>query len=133
MRFGMLDDFMLGAAFTALFLAFAGPLASIFLHEETLVAQSAHFLRIMGLSAAMLGIINMVTSYYQALGKAMNSLLITMMRNVILFIPCVILLDAVFGLNGTISAQPVVETLLAVLCAVMYLKSSRRDRLTERF
>ena len=124
MRFGMLDDFILGAAFTALFLAFAGPLASIFLHEETLIEQSARFLRIMGLSAAMLGIINMVTSYYQALGKAMNSLLITMMRNVILFIPCVILLNAVFGLNGTISAQPVVETLLAVLCAAMYLKSS---------
>ena len=62
----------------------------------------------------------------------MNSLLITMMRNVILFIPCVILLNAVFGLNGTISAQPVVETLLAVLCAVMYLKSSRKNRLTKQ-
>lgn len=130
MRFGMLDDFMLGAAFTALFLAFAGPLTSIFLHEETLIAQSAHFLRIMGLSAAMLGIINMVTSYYQALGKAMNSLLITMMRNVILFIPCVILLNAVFGLNGSISAQPVVETLLAAICIVMYLRDCRKKQLS---
>ena len=122
-----LDAPMLGAAFTALFLAFAESLTSIFLHEETLIAQSAHFLRIMGLSAAMLGSINMVTSYYQALGKAMNSLLITMMRNVILFIPCVILMNAVFGLNGTISAQPIVGTLLAAICMIMYLRDCLRN------
>jgi len=128
MRFGMLDAFILGAAFTAGFLVFSKPLTSVFLHEEPLIALSARFLRIMGLSAAMLGIINMVTSYYQALGQAMNSLLITMMRNVILFIPCVILLNTLFGLYGTISAQPVTETLLAVICLVMYLRSSRKDQ-----
>ena len=49
-----------------------------------------------------------------------------MLRNIILFIPCVILLNALVGLNGAIAAQPIVETLLAVICLVMYLVSRKR-------
>ncbi len=82
-------------------------------------------LRILCLSAPMLGIINTVTAYYQALGKALQSLLITMLRNVILFIPGVIILNSLFGLKGTIAAQPVVETILAIVCLIMYIISKR--------
>lgn len=32
----------------------------------------------------ILGVINMVTAYFQALGKALNSLMITLLRNVVL-------------------------------------------------
>lgn len=67
-----------------------------------------------------------VTAYYQALGKALQSLLITMLRNVILFIPGVIILNSLFGLKGTIAAQPVVETILAIVCLIMYIISKRR-------
>ena len=56
----------------------------------------------------------------------MNSLLITMLRNIILFIPCVILLNALVGLKGAIAAQPIVETLLAGICLIMAMISRRR-------
>ena len=129
MKNGMVDDVLIGAAFTAAFLILSRTFVSLFLHDAALVEQSALFLRIMSLSAPMLGIINMVTAYYQALGKAVNSLLITMLHNIILFIPCVILLNALVGLNGAIAAQPIVETLLAAICLVM-LMISRRNNLS---
>lgn len=116
----MIDDVIFGAMFTLVFLLFSKPFTMIFLHEESLIGTSALFLRIMCLSAPMLGVINTVTAYYQALGKAINSLFITMLRNIILFIPCVILLNKVLGLNGAIAAQPIVETALAVICFIMY-------------
>ena len=72
----------------------------------------------------MLGIINMVTSYFQALGIAVKSLLVTVMRNIILFIPAVVILNSVWQLDGVIAAQPVVETVLAMICIVMYVKDS---------
>ena len=73
----------------------------------------------------MLGIINTVTAYYQALGKAGSSLLITTMRTVLLFIPSVILLNRSFGLYDSIAAQPIVETILAVICIFMYLDGQK--------
>ncbi len=120
MRISMLNGILPGAAFVLMFLGLSEFFTAIFLRDSMLIAQSALFLRILCLSAPMLGIINMVTAYEQALGKAGSSLLITMLRNVILFIPGVILLSRFAGLNGAIAAQPVVEAVLSVICVMMY-------------
>lgn len=119
---------LLGAVFLAVFFLFGPKLASVFLHDESLIHQAGYFIRILGLSAPMLGIINMITSYFQALSAAVKSLLITIMRNVILFIPAVIILNRFWQLDGVIAAQPVVETILAVICLMMYAKGNRSDR-----
>ncbi len=47
----------------------------------------------------------MMTSYFQALGKAIKSLTITVLRNAALFIPRVIILNYIWKLNGVIAAQ----------------------------
>lgn len=117
---------LLGAIFLAVFCLLGTNLASVFLHDASLIHQAGYFIRILGLSAPMLGIINMVTSYYQALGAAVKSLCVTIMRNILLFIPAVILLNRFWQLNGVIAAQPVVETVLAILCLVMYAKDANR-------
>ncbi|MBO6240570.1 MAG: MATE family efflux transporter [Butyrivibrio sp.] len=127
MRYATVDGIILGALFTALFLVASQILTGIFLSEKELVALSASFLRVLALSAPCLGIINTVTSYFQALGKAVNSLVITLMRNLILFIPGVIILNKLFGLDGAIAAQPVVEVMLAVVCIAMYLGGAKTE------
>ena len=120
---------LMGGMFTAVFVLFGKPLASIFLEDSVLIEQTGYFLKILCLSAPMLGIINMMTSYFQALGKAVKSLTITLLRNAVLFIPGVMILNHFWKLNGVIAAQPFVETALAIICILMYVldvKSSRR-------
>lgn len=120
---------LLGTVFLAAFLLFGTNLAGIFLHDESLIHQAGYFVSILGLSAPILGIINTVTSYFQALGAAVKSLLITIMRNVILFIPAVMILNNLWKLNGVIAAQPIVETVLAMICIVMYAKDLSAKKL----
>lgn len=128
MRMTMLYGVMMGAAFLAAFCLLGTQLAGIFLHDAALTGQAGAFIAILGVSAPMLGVINMVTSYFQALGAAVKSLAITLMRNAVLFVPAVIVLNSVWQLNGVIAAQPVVETVLALVCLVMYAK----DRAAEQ-
>lgn len=113
---------LIGTVFTAAFILFGKSLAAIFLQDDVLIKQTGYFLKILCLSAPMLGVINMVTSYFQALGKAISSLTITVLRNIVLFIPGVIVLNYLGKLNGVIAAQPVVETVLTVICIFMYVK-----------
>lgn len=120
---------LLGAIFLVIFCLFGTKLASIFLHDESLVDQAGYFISILGLSAPMLGVINMITGYFQALGAAVKSLLVTIMRNVILFIPAVIILNSLWQLDGVIAAQPTVETVLAIICIAMYTKDSSIKKL----
>lgn len=125
MRLSILYDVLLGGVFTALFLLTGRYLCSVFLHEEALIDQAGYFLSVLCLSAPALGVINMVTSYFQALGKAIHSLSITVLRNAVLFIPAVILLNRCWGLTGVIAAQPAVEALLTAICLVLYALESR--------
>lgn len=125
MKLSTIYGIVLGSIFLVAFCLFGTNLANIFLHDEALIRKAGYFIKVLGLSAPMLGIINMVTSYFQALGEAVKSLFITIMRNAILFIPAVILLNHLWQLNGVIAAQPVVETILAVICIIMYSKDCR--------
>lgn len=124
-KYAMLYGIVLGAVFTAVFMLFGRALAAIFLQNAGLIAQTGYFLKILCLSAPMLGVINMITSYFQALGKAVKSLVITLLRNAALFIPGVMLLNHFWKLNGVIAAQPVVETILTVICLFMYIGDRR--------
>lgn len=125
MKISTIYGVLLGAIFLAVFCLFGRKLASVFLHDEPLIRQGGYFIIILGLSAPMLGVINMITGYFQALGAAGKSLFITIMRNIILFIPGVMILNSLWQLNGVIVAQPVVETVLAIICIAMYTKDSR--------
>lgn len=69
----------------------------------------------------------MITSYFQALGKALESLIIKLLRNTVLFIPGVIILNYFWKLDGVIAAQPVVETLLTIICILMYIKDIKTN------
>ncbi len=86
-KYTILYGILMGVIFTVVFVLFGKPLGAIFLQDSVLIEQTAYFLKILCLSALMLGVINMITSYFQALGKAIKSLTITMLRNVALFIP----------------------------------------------
>ena len=126
-KYTVLYGVLLGAVFTVVFVLFGKPLAAFFLQDGALIAQTGYFLKILCLSAPLLGVINMMTSYFQALGKAVKSLTITVLRNAALFIPGVILLNHFWQLDGVIAAQPVVETVLTVICVVMYLKDLKSE------
>ncbi len=123
---------ILGTIFWAVFFLFRTELASIFLHDELLIHQAGYFINILGPSAPMLGVINMITIYFQALGAPVKSLLITIMRNVVLFIPAVIILNNLWQLSGIIAAQPIAETILAIICIAMYAKDSNDKKMLRK-
>lgn len=124
MRAGTAYGIFLGVIFTILFMVFGRSFASVFLYEESLVSQTAHFLRLLCFHAPLLGIINMATSYFQAIGNAASSLAITVLRNVALFVPGVVLLNYIWQLDGVILTQLIVESIVTVICLILYAVSS---------
>ena len=121
MNRSILFGVFIGTVFTTVFVLFGKFLAAIFLQDDALIEQAGYFIKVLCLSAPMLGVINMITSYFQALGKAIKSLTITVLRNAVLFIPGVIILNHFWKLNGVIAAQPVVEMVLTIICIGMYI------------
>lgn len=113
---------LLGGAFLILFLLRGRELAGAFFPENAaLQDMAAHFLRIICVTCPLITMINIVNAYFQALGKAVQSLTITVVRNAVLFIGSIVVLNHFFRVDGVVAAQPVTEVLIVVVCIIMYV------------
>lgn len=116
----------LGAFFLIIFLVFREFLCSIFLADPDLNSLAATYLVILCCSAPMVYPINIVTQYYQNIGKALPALIITVLRNVVVFLILIIILNLLFKDYGVVAAQPATEVVLGVVCLIMYFISAKK-------
>ena len=121
MKAGSFYDVVLGGLLMILILICNRFFASLFSNDQTLISTTSKFLILLCFHAPIIGVINMVSSYFQALGKAGLSLAITLLRNVVLFIPGIIVMNALFQLTGVILNQFVVEAIMTVVSLILYL------------
>ena len=111
---------IISACFVAVFFAFASPIVHRFIPDIETSTMGAGFLRVACLSVPLTAI-NFMTSYaLQAMGKGIQSALITLCRQGILYIPAMFIMDAAVGLNGLIWAQPIIEALMLPITFGIY-------------
>lgn len=58
-------------------------------------------------------------NFFQAIGQAKKSFILSMLRQVIILIPALLILPPIFGLMGVWTAQPVADTIAAVTTTLM--------------
>ena len=99
----------------------APALIRLFIQNDSIVAYGTRFLRGMCLAMPFLNMDFLAVGVFQAVGKGRNSLIFAILRKIILEIPALYLLNALFPLYGLAYAQTVAEVVLAVT-AVLVLK-----------
>ncbi|MDU2702812.1 MAG: MATE family efflux transporter, partial [Clostridium sp.] len=75
-------------------------LISIFNRDEQLVGIASTGMRIFLLMLPVVGAQVISSNYFQSIGKAKISMFLSLLRQVILLIPCLIILPKIFGLTG---------------------------------
>ena len=78
----------------------------IFSAEEELLTIGSHALRLMVIMFPLVGIQIISTIFFQATGKGIPSLILSLLREVILFIPFILLMSNLYGLTGIWIARP---------------------------
>lgn len=61
-------------------------------------------------------------NYFQSIGKVNTSIFLTLLRQVILFIPLLIILPKYFGIIGVWMAQPVADFISSIISSVFLIK-----------
>ena len=107
-----------------------GAVLSLFIKEADIVAQGAPYFRIMFSTYIFLAIFIMVVTLFQSLGKATKASIVVLMRQVILFIPLLLIFANVFGIKGVWMAIAVNDGLLVLITLFMMLGEFRN--LTNR-
>lgn len=98
--------------------------------ELVRVGQAA--LRAGGLSFLLFGFYTVYSSLFLALGKAKEGFVLGACRQGLCFVPLILLLPRVWGLNGILYAQPAADVLSALLAVCMAAKLRRELAEEER-
>lgn len=87
--------------------------------DTELIRIGAASLRVNGLSIMLFGFNTVYSSLFLALGKGKEGFILGACRQGICFIPVILLLPTVWGLNGILYAQPIADMLSTVITIFM--------------
>lgn len=116
--FGFIKGFqpIAGLAFSL----FSTAIVSQFTAGNTeMIRTDANSLRINGITFMLFGYYTVYSSLFLALGKGKEGFLLGACRQGICFIPVILILPAVWGLNGILYAQPIADVLSALITIFM--------------
>jgi putative MATE family efflux protein len=101
---------------------FSRTLFGIFTSDPELIELGSNAIRIMVLAVPLIGFQMIGTVVFQALGKALPALILSMSRELIILIPLILILPRFYGLNGVWYASPISDILSFSLTAVLFYR-----------
>ena len=107
---------------------FAPVLTRLFIGDEETVAYAASFLRRMVIAMPFMSVCYPLITKFQAMGKAKESLTVSVLRKGVLDIPLYFVMDAVKPLYGCMWVQPIVDTVSLTVAVILNRRIVRRDR-----
>lgn len=114
---------------------FAEQLVNIFTTERDLIEMSAKFCRNWFFALIIVGPQIVGSNYFQAIGKPAIATVLTLMRQVLVLIPLILILPRFMGLYGITCAAPVADTITGItvgVALVIFLTKQRREFAKER-
>ncbi len=126
-RFDLLVQLVIAVAGGALLILFAPQMIRLFMDNPAIMENGTLMLRRMVLGLPFVGVFLVCNTLFMSAGKSMPTLLMSLSRQGIIFVPVLFILSGVLGFDGVIVAQPAAD-LLSALFGVFLLKASKTDR-----
>ena len=104
--------------FAVLFIAFSNFWIQVFINDPTVIGFGVKIIRPLALAMPVLGLQMILMTMFQSLGKTVESLVVSLGRQGLFFIPALVIFSSLWGFNGFIFALPfsdIATTLLSVL------------------
>jgi Na+-driven multidrug efflux pump len=95
--------------------AFSNSIGTIFTSEPLVLQKTPAAIRWVFAATPIVGIQLIGAAYYQAIGKALPALLLTLTRQGFFFIPLLYILPEFLGIDGVWIAFPIAELLAAIV------------------
>ena len=125
---------VIGSILLGLSLIFGRWSVGVFINNEEVIDYGVKFLVASYTVAPIIGFQFVFMSTFQALGKSIPSLILSLSRQGIAFVPAILIGTKLFGINGIIWSQPIADIVSVALATVMYIyiyKKIKRRALEE--
>ena len=105
-----------------------GPIVSMFNSDADLVSISVDGIRKYLSMMPLIGVSMIGSNYFQAIGKAKQAMFLSLLRQVILLVPMMLILPKLLGLNGVWFAQPIADVISFTVTAILLVKEVKSHK-----
>ena len=117
---------VVGILATALFFFFREPIIHLFINDKDVIYYGVKMLVAYMLSGPFIGILFVNMNCMQSTGDALPATILSVLRQGLLLIPLLYLLNAVLGLNGVIYGQVLTDCVAIVLSMYIWGRKKRK-------
>ncbi len=118
-KYIMIVSLCMGVVIASVYMFTAESIVAVFINDAEVISYGTIMVRAQAVSGCCLGVMFVSMSTLQAMGKAGASLILSVCRQGLLFIPTILIVNYLFGLDGLIWAQPIADAISIVLSIVL--------------
>jgi len=130
-RFTGMCAVAVGTVLTVIMVLARQAVIQAFINDSEVIAYGIRMVIALQMSGPVLGILFLCINTIQGMGKALPSLVLTVCRQGLIFIPFIFILNSLFGLEGAIYAQPAADFVSIILslfiCLGIFRKIEQRS------
>lgn len=101
-------------------------LVGMFNKDPKLMGLTINGLKKYALAMPLIGVNIVGTNYIQSIGKAKTAMVLSLLRQVIVLIPMIMILPRFLELNGVWFAQPTADTVATIITAIVLIKETKK-------
>ena len=106
---------------------FPRPVISLFIDDSPAIMQyGVEGMRTYLLALPIVGFQVVMGNYFQSVGKAGKAIFLTLLRQVLVLIPMLLILPKIMGLTGVWISAPISDTASAIVCALFLISEWKR-------
>jgi putative MATE family efflux protein len=118
-------------SFWVVLMGFSNQIIGVFLREQDILAQAVIAFRICISVIPAIGVYYICIYYFQAINESKKSFLLSIYRQIIIFIPVAIILVKIFGIMGAWVAYPVSD-LICSLSSIYFINKATEEKYDEK-
>ncbi len=118
-RYIILVGIGIGAVLMVAYLTWAEPIVSAFIKDSEVITYGTKMVRVQASTSFILPVMFVAMSALQSMGRAISSLILSICRQGLVFIPCAFFADILWGLDGLIWAQPIADVFSVILSSIL--------------
>lgn len=106
---------------------FPRAVASIFTKDKELIRLASEGLRITFIFFPIVGFQMVTTNFFQSIGMAGKAIFLSLTRQLIYLLPCLLIFPSIYGLKGVWCSMPVADLLATLTAAYMLFVNYRKN------
>ncbi len=110
---------------------FPHAVASAFTSDKELIDIVVPGMRIVMLSFPIVGFQMVTSNFFQSIGMPVKSIFMSLSRQVLFLLPCLLILPPFFGVRGVWYSMPVADTIAGMVAAYLLIIQYRKNKLNE--